>query len=302
MLTSQDLQFFAALSIAPSLAAGARALDVTPSAVTQRLRQLEQRLGVRLIDRTTRRLHLTQEGQLLADRATSLLAELEQLADDLATRQKQVTGHLRVAAPFGFGRRYVAPAMAALRLQHPDVNLTLSLFEDPAQGRADLFDVVIHVGMLADSSLSLHRLAPNRRILCATPAYLAQRSIPQRPEDLSQHTCGVLRENQADESLLRFSREDEPQLTIRVRPAVSSNDGEVMRNWGLANLGIIVRSEWDVAEDLAQGRLVLLLPDWRLPDADVVALTGPRASRTARVVRFLEILRASLQPTPWRNF
>ncbi|MXQ11729.1 LysR family transcriptional regulator [Microvirga makkahensis] len=300
MITSQDLELFGVVSGVSSLAAAARALDVTPSAVTQRLRQLEQRLGVRLLERTSRRLHLTAEGQLLAQRGAEVLANLEELAEALVERREVVTGHLRVAAPFGFGRRYVASAMAALRTRHPEVKLTLTLFEDPVGLRGDAWDVLIHVGPLTDSALTLHRLAPNRRILCAAPSYLERHGMPERPEDLRQHACGVIREDQSDVTLWRFSHAQKEAVTVRVQPALSSNDGEVIKQWGLAGLGVIVRSEWDVAEDLRQGRLVPLLPAWQLPDADVVALLGARGGRVARTAHFLESLRQMLQPVPWR--
>jgi DNA-binding transcriptional LysR family regulator len=300
MITSHDLEFFGIISTAPSLAAAARALDVTPPAVTQRLRQLEQRLGVQLLERTSRRLHLTAEGQLLAQRGAEILADMEKMTEALLERRHVVTGHLRVAAPFGFGRRYIAPAMATLRERHPEVQLTLSLFEDPVGLRSDTWDVLIHVGPLADSTLLLHRLAPNRRILCAAPSYVKRYGVPDRPEALRQHACAVIREDQADVTLWRFShRKKEPQ-TVRIHPEMSSNDGGVIKQWGLAGLGVIIRSEWDVAEDLDQGRLVPLLPDWRLPDADVVALLGARGGRVARTAHFLEILMEIFQPVPWR--
>jgi len=300
MITSQDLEFFAIVSSASSLAAAARALDVTPSAVTQRLRQLEQRLGVRLLERTSRRLHLTAEGQLLAQRGTEVLANMEELTEALVERRHVVTGHLRVAAPFGFGRRYVAAAMAGLRMRHPEVKLTLTLFEDSVGLRGDAWDVLIHVGQLTDSTLTLHRLAPNRRILCAGPSYLERHGMPDRPEALRQHACAVIREDQADVTLWRFRHAEEEPVSVRVQPALSSNDGEVIKQWGLAGLGVIIRSEWGVGEGLRQGRLVALVPDWRLPDADGVGLLGARSGRGARTACFLESLREMLQPVPWR--
>jgi DNA-binding transcriptional LysR family regulator len=301
MITSHDLAFFGVVSAATSLAAAARTLDVTPPAVSQRLRQLEQRLGVRLLERTSRRLHLTAEGQLLARRGAEILAEMETITEELAERRGMVTGHLRVAAPFGFGRRHVAPAMATLRERYPELKLTLSLFEDPVSLRSDAWDVLIHVGPLTDSGLTLHRLAPNRRILCAAPTYLERHGAPERPEDLRRHACAVVREDQADVSLWRFSHQEQPPLTLRIQPAMSSNDGTVVKQWGLAGLGIIIRSEWDVAEDLRHGHLVPLLPGWWLPDADVVALLGARGGRVARTARFVEILKQMLQPVPWRS-
>lgn len=301
MVTSQDFQFFAVVAASQSLAAAARELGVTPSAVTQRLRQLEQRLRVRLVERSSRRLSLTEEGALLAARGSAVLAQIDGIADELARRSACVTGRLRVAAPFGFGRAHVAPVMAAMRSQHPEVELVLWLFQDPANGlSADSWDVMIHVGPLADSSLTLRRLAPNRRILCAAPSYVELHGAPTRPDDLAAHVCGVIREDQADASLWTFSGEGGVVRTVRIAPAFASNDGEVIRAWAKAGLGIIVRSEWSVAEDLQIGRLVELLPGWSLPNADVVALLGSRTERLARTSTFLDIMMDALAPAPWR--
>ncbi|MFE0755054.1 LysR family transcriptional regulator [Inquilinus sp. NPDC058860] len=301
MITSQDLQFFAVVAASSSLAAAARALGVTPPAVTQRLRQLEERLKVRLVDRTGRSLRLTAEGALLAERGARVLGEMAGIVESMADRRQAVLGHLRVAAPFGFGRAYVAPAMAALKAQHPEVELTLILFEDPAGGlAAGSWDVLVQVGPLADSALTLRRLAPNRRLLCAAPSYLARRGAPGRPEELRGHDCAVIREDRADVTLWSFTHAGGRRATVRIHPVLNSNDGGVVRQWGLAGLGIILRSEWDVAADLRAGRLVPLLPDWHLPDADVVALLGPRTGRVARTERFLDVLEAALRPVPWR--
>ncbi|PZP40430.1 MAG: LysR family transcriptional regulator [Azospirillum brasilense] len=302
MIGSQDLQFFTVVAGAPSLVAVARSLGVTPSAVTQRLRQLEERLQVRLVERSSRRLQLTTEGLLLAERGATVLDEMAAIAEELATCRNVVTGQLRVAAPFGFGRAYVAPAMAALRAIHPEVELVLTLFEDPAYSLHDgRWDVLIHVGPLADSGMVMRRLAPNRRILCAAPSYLAEHSFPQHPEELRRHACGVIREDQADATLWSFSLADGGTAAVRIHPTFASNDGAVIRQWGLAGLGIILRSEWDIAEDLRTGRLVPLLPDWNVPAADVVALLGTRTGRVARIERFLETLAEALKPVPWRT-
>jgi DNA-binding transcriptional LysR family regulator len=148
MLHSDDLKFFQVVSGAVSLAAASRALDISPSAVTQRLSSLERRVGVRLLNRSSRRLELTAEGRLLAERGASVLAELDGIGDVLSRATGTVSGHLRVAAPFGFGRRHVAPTMARLRAEHPEMPLTLSLFQDPLVVDKEAWDVMIHVGPL----------------------------------------------------------------------------------------------------------------------------------------------------------
>jgi DNA-binding transcriptional LysR family regulator len=301
MISSSDLQFFSVLREAASLAAASRALGVSPSAVTQRLRSLESRLGIRLVDRSSRRLQLTTEGHMLAAQGAAVLAQIDLLTENLGTRRNAVTGHLRVAAPFGFGRLHVAPAMESLRAAYPEVELTLSLFDDPAHLRSESWDVLIHVGPLRDSTMTMVRLAPNRRVLCTAPSYIARHGMPESPDDLRAHICAVIRENQDDATLWTSRNTKEADVMVRIQPALSSNDGEVIKQWVLAGLAVTVRSEWDVAEDLQAGRLLELLPDWRLPDVDVVALLGSRSGRVARTARFLEFVKAALQPPPWRT-
>ena len=299
MQTSLDLAFFAALASGPTLAASAR--DVTPPAVSQRLQALERRLGMRLVDRSGSRLSLTAEGALLAERGQAVLEDMESLTADLLERREIVGGPLHVAAPLGFGRAFVAEAMARMRQLHPAVELHLTLLDDPASGiLSDGWEVLVQVGPLADTALAMRRLAPNRRVLCASPAYLAAKGTPTTPQDLSRPVCGVIREDQADVTLWNFRSETGGAETIRIRPELASNDGEVIKTWALAGLCIVQRSEWDVAEALRSGDLVELLPDWRLPDADVVALLGPRKGRAARMERFVQVLKDLLTPVPWR--
>lgn len=300
-MSSEDLRFFTVVAGAPSLAAASRALDVSRSAVTQRLAQLERRLRCRLLDRTTRHIRLTEEGRLLLSRADDLLHELDELADTLGGRNDVISGQLRIAAPLGFGRKYVAGIVAEFRRLHPNVTVALSLTDRPAVSAEDNNDLVIHIGELRNSSLVMVRLAPNGRIACASPAYLAEHGEPAEPSDLSQHACLALRQNEEDVTLWRFTDRHRKVTPVRVTPVMSSNDGEAVRNWALHGLGVMVRSEWDVAEDLQEGRLRRVLSRYRLPSADVVALLGKRGGRTARTEAFLTLLKQRLNPIPWRS-
>src|SRR5258708_28764640 len=193
MISTDDLRFFVTLAASSSLAAAARALNVTPPAVTQRLRLIEERLGLRLVDRSGRRMVLTDEGNHLADGGRRILDEIGELADTLAARRAVVSGHLRVVAPLGFGRRYVAPAAASFRTVYPGVTLSLMLFDRPAQLAEDAWDLMLYVGHLRNSSLIAQYLAPNERYICAAPEYLAQAGIPNQPSDLLKHKCIALR-------------------------------------------------------------------------------------------------------------
>jgi DNA-binding transcriptional LysR family regulator len=295
-----DLRFFVAVTKAGSLAEAARRMDVTPSAVSQHLRQLEQRLGLHLVHRSTRRFSLTDEGELFYAGAVDLLLRMDALTDDLRARSGEVAGKLDVCGPLGFGRRYLAPAVAEFHSLHPGLLTSLTLTDAVPASAAQRFDLIIHIGHLADSSMVAYPIAPNQRFLCASPRYLARRPAPQQPDELASHACLVLRENHEDVTLWRLRRKRE-EVAVRVPAAMWSNDGEVVKEWALLGKGILLRSEWDVAEHLRAGRLVRLLPDWELPEADVVALVDHRANMSARVRLFLDFLKERFKPRPpWR--
>ena len=302
MISTDDLRFFVTLAASRSLAAAARALNVTPPAVTQRLRLMEERLGLRLVDRSGRRMVLTDEGDHLVGGGRRILDEVSELVDTLMARRSVVSGYLRVVAPLGFGRRYVAPAAARFRTMYPEVSLSLVLFDRPAQLADDAWDLMLYVGQPRNSSLSAQCLARNERFLCAAPEYFARAGTPSQPRDLLRHNCIALRENDEDVTMWRFTPvQPGKPVAIRVHPILSSNDGEVTRAWALAGAGVIMRSEWDVADDLRAGRLIRLLSAWKLPPANVLALLGARHGRAARTARFLELLHTMLTPAPWRQ-
>lgn len=300
MLGSDDLRFMVTLAGASSLAAAARRLSVTAPAVTQRLAAIEARLGVRLVHRSTRGVTLTDEGLLIAERGAVLLAELAAITEQLTDRRDQVSGHLRVSAPSGFGRRHVAPLLAVLRQAHPDLRVTLGLTDDPVRRRADAWDVIVQIGVLPSSDMQRVPLAPNRRLLCASPAYLARAGRPETPADLKTHTLLAIEENAETGTELRFRRKGHAPINVRLSsPVMACNDGEVILHWALAGLGIIMRSEWSVARDVAEDRLAVVLPDWTLEEAPIVALLSARTGRTARVRYFIDAMRAHLQNERW---
>jgi DNA-binding transcriptional LysR family regulator len=301
MLSIEDLRFFSVVAGSSSLAAAARMLDVTAPAVSQRLQYLETRLRVRLVDRSARRLTLTAEGEYLLQRCGSVLHEIDTIEGTLASRRGVVGGHLRVAAPFGFGRRFIAPVIARFRDEHPETTVSLILSDNPLRLDFQSWDLLVHIGELKDSSLMSQRLAPNERVVCAAPSYLRRRGTPLLPEDLRQHDCIALRENDEDVTLWRFADAAGAVSTVRTAASMASNDGGIVHDWALSGHGVIVRSEWNVADDLRSGALVPLLPGWHLPPADVTAILGERAQRAARTTRFLELLRRSLAHPPWRD-
>lgn len=300
MITLDDVRFFQILVKAGSMVAAARELDVSPPAITQRLQQIESRYGIRLVDRSTRRMQLTDEGELLYEKGGVICAEADVLLDLLAARSGAVTGHLRVSAPFGFGRRYLAPLVADFHTRHPSLKISLSVADNPTLHDAGTADVMFHIGELRDSSMVRYTIASNNRLLCASPRYLRRRGTPSAPEDLSGHECITLRENNEDVSLWKFMR-GKVGRHVRIDPVLVSNDGDIILQWAIQGKGIIVRSEWDVADALKSGKLVHLLPEWELAPADVVALVPQRKGMSARVKAFIAFVNEHFSPRPpWR--
>lgn len=302
MIALEDLRFVAALSRTGSLSAAARALDVTPPALSMRLKKLEAVLGVNLVVRNSRGLRFTPEGEQLVHEAQLLLARVDGLADRLGGGG--FAGPLRVVAPFGFGRIHVAPVMAAFIRDHPQVRATLDLSEAPWNSHVEA-DVVVHIGTVRDSSWVAHLLARNARWVCASPGYLRRRGTPSTPRELAQHACLSVRENDEDVTLWRYknghmsSRRSE---ALRISPALTSNNGEVVRAWAVAGLGIALRSEWDVAPSVKRGELRRLLVEYEFEGADILALVPTRRGVSARVSHFVESLKARFQPKPpWRS-
>ncbi|SDX65067.1 LysR family transcriptional regulator [Roseicitreum antarcticum] len=299
MLDVPDLRFLIALSTAPSLAAAARSLNVTPPAVSQRLAALEDRLRLRLIERGRGQLRLTAEGGYLVDRAKSILDDVERLSEEMSARAGRIEGPIHVIAPFGFGRLRVAPVLAHFGNENPDLRPTLSLSEDPVGVMNEgLWDVLIHVGRLPNLRITQHKLASNRRFLVASPDYARRFGLPQRPEEVSAHRVGVVRENRADTTLWPLTGPDGVETSLRVQSVFGCNDGEALRGWALDGYGIVERSEWSVSADLSAGRLVRVLPDWSLPDADILALLNPRAVRLLRIDKFVDRLTAEIGAAP----
>jgi len=301
MLTPDDLIFFNVLAGSASLAESARKLNVTPPAVTQRLNALEARVGVRLINRSGRHLSLTDEGVLVASHGTLVTDTIDALSEALANRKRAVSGHLRIVAPHGFGRLHVAPVVATFAQSYRDVTVTVDLSDHPSSRQIEGCDLIIHIGSSGAMNQVVTTLAPNRRILCASPSYLKEAPPINLPSDLMHHRCLVVRENDEDVTLWRFRRPQQDPAIVRIHPTMSANDGAVIREWALGGQGITIRSEWNIAEDLAEGRLTRILPCWELPSADVVAMLPTRNGRSARTTAFLAMLRQSLSPPPWRR-
>ena len=286
---SQEMQFFSVLMRCGSLSAAARELQVSPPAVSKRLAALETRLGVTLLNRTTRRLALTPEGETYLATARRILGEIEMLERELQGTRSEASGLLRVNATLGFGRMHVAPAIASFARAHPKVEIQLQLSVNPPPLTEDAFDVCVRFGEPPDARVVARLLAPNRRLLCASPAYLQREGTPRAPHDLASH--GIIAIRQGDEAYgLWRLRSGKRVETVRARGSLSTNDGEIAVAWALAGHGIVLRAEWDVARYLRSGRLRQVLENWQTPPADIYAVYPVRHQATLRVRAFVDHL------------
>jgi DNA-binding transcriptional LysR family regulator len=295
---SSELAFFHQLAKTGSLTATARELNLTPPAVSKRLAQLEARLGVRLLNRTTRKVSLTEEGELYYREAARILSDIEQLEHTIASRRAAPRGLVRVNATFGFGHRYIAPAISRFVRQYPEVRVQLELTDKPIN-LAEGFDIGIRLGQLEDASMIARTIAHNRYILAAAPSYLKRHGTPQHPSDLARHDCLVIRENDAY-GVWKFTHKSDTE-TVRVSGTLASNNGEVVRDWALEGHGVILRSEWDLAEHLRRGKLVELMPEWQAPGADIHAVFPQRLHLSAKVRVLIDFLVESFADPPWRR-
>ncbi|MBQ1765985.1 MAG: LysR family transcriptional regulator [Aquincola sp.] len=291
-----DLGFFSALAAAGSLSAAARELGVSTAAVSKHLAQMESRIGVALVVRTTRRMSLTPEGELYLAHARRILGEIDGLEQLLGVASSTPKGLLRVNATLGFGRSHVSPLISKFVRKHPGVEVQLQLSVNPPPLTEDSYDVCVRFGEPPDSRVVSRRIAPNRRVLCASPAYLARHGTPKVPNDLVRHNCIGIRQGEEAYGVWRLSSGRGRHATvesIKTRGGLTTNDGEIAVNWALDGHGIVMRAEWDVGRHLRSGRLVQVLPQYATPDADIYAVYPQRHQLAARVRAFVDFLAQS---------
>jgi LysR family transcriptional regulator, transcriptional activator for dmlA len=290
---SSELSFFVLLAKHANLSATARALDITPPAATKRLALMEQRLGVRLVNRTTRRVSLTSEGEIYLAHASRILAEIREMDDLVGSSRAAPRGLLRVNATLGFGRTTIAPLMSAFAQRYPEVEIQLQLTDSPIDLVEEGFDLAVRFGDLPDTRLSARRIMSNRRFLCASPAYLERHGQPSTLADLSLHRCIIHRQNDDAYGIWRFTRNRKTEV-VKVHGALSSNDGDIVLGWAIDGHGILIRSEWDLSKHLEAGRLQLVLPGFTLQPADLYVYYPSRRNLSPRVRAFIDFLVAGI--------
>jgi len=297
----KQIESFTAVATKGSLTAAARAENVAPAVIGRRIDALEERLGVKLLVRTTRKITLTHEGSAFLEDCQRLLADLANAEASVSAGGVKASGHLRVTAPAGFGRRHVAPLVPKFIAAHPDVSLSLNLSDRVVDIVNEGFDCSVRVGDLPDSSLVSVRLADNRRQCVAAPAYLQRAGTPASPAELSQHECLTLSSNASQTRGWAFMVDGE--LThLRPSGRLDCSDGQVLHEWCLGGLGIAWRSTWEVEADIAAGRLVAVLDDFVAPPNGIYAVFPQRKHLPLRVRLWIDFIKHSYgDPGYWRS-
>ena len=293
-----DIGLFLRVLDLGSISAAARSLDLSVAVASQRLQRLEKQLGVRLLHRTTRRLHATPEGAALAERGRMLVEDLETLTTELRRSGADVSGTLRMTASASFGRQYLSPLLPEFLARYPNVRISVDLSDAMKDPVSSGFDLAIRIGALEDSNLVARRIAPNRRVLCASPAYLARHGTPAAPADLAAHECLVLVGSSARQDTWRMTDHNGREVLVRVSGRFECNFGEVLRDAAVAGLGIALHSTWHVCDDLKSGRLRQVLPHYRLAESGIHALMPQRRLVPLRVRAFVDFLVEKFGDTP----
>jgi DNA-binding transcriptional LysR family regulator len=280
-----EFDIFARVVTAGSMSAAGRELGLSPPVVSKRIKSLEERLGTRLLQRTTRQLALTESGKGFYERVVAILASVDEAEAWVSRRAAAARGLLRVSAPTSFGRMHVAPHLVDFLAAYPEITLDLSLSDQFVDVVAEGFDLAIRIADLQDSSLVAKRLAPVHRVLCAAPAYLDRHGEPESLAALQRHRLLL---HNADHWRLESAA---GAATVKVESAVRTNSSEVVREAVLAGMGIALRSTWDVGPEIESGRLRIVLPDWRASARVGVHAVYPSRRHLAHKVRvFMDFL------------
>jgi LysR family transcriptional activator of dmlA len=285
-----DFALFRAIVDAGGISAAALALQSSPPAVSRRLSALEAKLGVRLAERSSRRFRLTDEGLLLSERSRAILEQVRDVEAEVASRGGAARGRLRVGAPTDLGHRHIAPRLAVFVAQHPGLEAHLILSDAGLEVEADGCDLVLRFGLPNDPWVIGRKVATTKRVLCASPSYIDRRGAPQTPEQLLAHSCVRLARRNQIFDRWSFSTGTNPAIEVQVGGILSSGDGAVLREWALSGEGISLEAFWDVADDLAAGRLIEVMPDFDSAALDLYAVFTPTKPTPPRIRLFVEHL------------
>ena len=287
-LQNEDLRVFVTVVRKGGFAAAAEELGMSPAYVSKRIGVLEDLLGVRLFQRTTRRVVITADGEQVYARAQAILEQFDELVDEVSERRRAPSGMLRICSSFGFGRKLVAPAIAQLAASYPGLQIRFEVFDRMVDIVAEGFDLDVRVGDEIAPQLIARRLRPNGRILCAAPAYLARHGTPKNLQDLAGHQCLPIKERDHPFGVWRLRGKNGDE-TVKVSGALSTNHGEIALRWALDGAGIVLRSRWDAQPYLDSGQLVVVLPEYT-QEANVWAVYPQRLAGSAKLRVCVEFL------------
>ena len=291
-----DLEVFAKIVAHGNMSEAARHMNLSPAVISKRLQRLEEQLGTRLLNRSTRQLSLTEAGKGFYDRAVAILASLEEAEDYVVRRAASAKGVLKISAPTSFGRMHIAPHLAKFMRANPDLSINLDLSDTFVDLISEGVDMAIRIGSLSDSSLVARKLAPVRRVLCAAPQYLDKRGMPKSLTDLDRHTC-IAPHNQGT---WKLDGGHDGQILYRPISALQTNSSEVVRECVLAGMGIALRSTWDIGPELERGELVQVLPQYSSSRGiGIYALYPSRSFLPMKVRLFIDYLAELFGPTPY---
>jgi LysR family transcriptional regulator, transcriptional activator for dmlA len=302
-----DLELVLTISLTGSLRETAELLGLSAPAVTKRLAWIESSLGAKLFQRTTRRVNLTAAGDLICQRAPDMLAQWHRLQAEISNHIQIPRGRLRLASTLGFGRIWVGPALSDFLRQHSSIEIELTLTENLPDLERERYDGAVWLWSVTARHAQTwitRQLAKNQRVMVAAPDYLRRFDPPQTVADLRQHRCLVVNEHEQRGDVWRLQRISArtPQTeSVRVNSVFTSNSGELARDWCLAGQGVMLRSLWDVYPHIKSGRLVRLLPDWAMLDADVHWIAPPQAAQSKPLRLLIDFLVDRFKHEPWRQ-
>ncbi|WP_168791141.1 LysR family transcriptional regulator [Paraburkholderia aromaticivorans] len=293
----RDLQLFCNIARRGSFVAASTEMGLSPSHVSKRIAMLEVSLGVKLFQRTTRRVSVTSDGEAALQWAQKILDDVQGMADAFADRRTELRGLLRISTSLRLGRKHVSPILALLRKRHPNLEIWLELLDRRADLVGENFDIDIRVGEVHEQHLIAHKMVESTRILCASPDYLERRGAPLELAELTQHDCLLFRGRDDRFGVWRLSGPN-GEKSVKVTGTVASNLSDIVVQWAKDGYGVVMVSIWDVAESLRAGELVRVLPDY-LQSADVWAVTAERLSSSAKIQVCIEFLREQLTSGPY---
>lgn len=318
----KQMESFVSVATRGSLTAAAHAEGVAPAIMGRRLDALEERLGVKLLVRTTRRISLTHEGSAFLEDCQRLLTDVANAEASVSAGGVKASGHLRITAPAGFGRRHVAPLVPRFRELHADVTISLNLSDRVVDIAGEGYDCAVRVGDMPDSSLVSVRMADNRRLCVATPEFLKRHGTPEHPQDLNRFDCLVLssdasqtrgwafrvprsapgRTQEGGQAAVAAKEEGYEVIHLRPNGPMDCSDGQVLHDWCMAGYGIAWRSTWEVEEEVAAGRLVAVLEDYAAPPNGIYAVFPQRKHLPLRVRLWVDFLKHHYsQPGFWQS-